>query len=157
LRAIPGCPASSCPTTGWVIRCARIIRCRAPGPACPGWRPTATATMPPSCRGTRRGRRACRAARKAGSNVSQVIRSGDYDLDLEELRIDSEGDRMTLSVGPHHPSTHGVLRMILEIEGERILQATPEIGFLHTGIEKNAEHLTWTQAITVIDRMDYLA
>jgi len=89
--------------------------------------------------------------------VSQVIRSGDYDLDLQELQIDGEGDRMTLSVGPHHPSTHGVLRVVLEIEGERIVKATPEIGFLHTGIEKTAEHLTWTQAITVIDRMDYLA
>src|SRR5690606_16522947 len=64
---------------------------------------------------------------------------------------------MTLSIGPHHPSTHGVLRVILEIEGERIIKATPEVGFLHTGIEKNAEHLTWTQAITVLDRMDYLA
>ncbi|MFS8665670.1 MAG: NADH dehydrogenase (quinone) subunit D, partial [Limnochordales bacterium] len=89
--------------------------------------------------------------------MSQVIRSGDYDLDLQELQIDGEGDRMTLSVGPHHPSTHGVLRVVLEIEGERIVKATPEIGFLHTGIEKTAEHLTWTQAITVIDRMDYLA
>ncbi len=64
---------------------------------------------------------------------------------------------MTLSIGPHHPSTHGVLRVILELEGERIIKATPEIGFLHTGIEKNAEHLTWQQAITVLDRMDYLA
>ncbi|MFO7310654.1 MAG: NADH dehydrogenase (quinone) subunit D [Bacillota bacterium] len=64
---------------------------------------------------------------------------------------------MTLSVGPHHPSTHGVLRMVLEIEGERIVKATPEVGFLHTGIEKTAENLTWQQAITVIDRMDYLA
>lgn len=69
----------------------------------------------------------------------------------------SEGDRMTLSVGPHHPSTHGVLRLILELEGETIMECIPEIGFVHTGIEKNAEALTWEQAITVIDRMDYLA
>ncbi len=89
--------------------------------------------------------------------MPQVVRSGDYDLDLEELQIDAEGDRMTLSVGPHHPSTHGVLRVILEIEGERIVKAVPEIGFLHTGIEKQAEQLNWTQAITVIDRADYLA
>ncbi len=66
-------------------------------------------------------------------------------------------DRMILSVGPHHPSTHGVLRVVLELEGETIVRATPEIGFLHTGIEKNAEFLTWQQAITVIDRMDYLS
>jgi NADH-quinone oxidoreductase subunit D len=65
-------------------------------------------------------------------------------------------DRMTLSVGPHHPATHGVLRVVLELEGENIVKATPETGFLHTGIEKTAEHLTWNQATTVIDRMDYL-
>ena len=69
----------------------------------------------------------------------------------------AEGDRMVISVGPHHPSTHGVLRLILELEGERIVRCVPEIGFLHTGIEKTAEHLTWQQAITVIDRMDYLS
>lgn len=72
--------------------------------------------------------------------------------------IETLGDeRMILSVGPHHPSTHGVLRLILELDGETIVRCTPEIGFLHTGIEKNAEALTWQQAITVIDRMDYLS
>ncbi|HYF95457.1 MAG TPA: NADH dehydrogenase (quinone) subunit D [Symbiobacteriaceae bacterium] len=65
-------------------------------------------------------------------------------------------DRMTLSIGPHHPATHGVLRVILELEGETIRKATPETGFLHTGIEKTAENLTWNQATTVVDRMDYL-
>lgn len=89
--------------------------------------------------------------------MTRVVRSGQYELDVDALKVADDGDRMTLSVGPHHPSTHGVLRVILEIEGERIIKATPEIGFLHTGIEKNAEHLTWTQAITVLDRMDYLA
>src|SRR5690625_7898570 len=90
-------------------------------------------------------------------NVAQIIRTGDFSLDLDELKVDEQGERMKLSVGPHHPSTHGVLRLILEIEGERIIRAEPEIGFLHTGIEKNAEILTWQQAVTVIDRMDYLA
>lgn len=66
-------------------------------------------------------------------------------------------DHMVLSIGPHHPSTHGVLRVVLELEGETVIKATPEVGFLHTGIEKNAEHLTWQQAITVIDRTDYLS
>jgi NADH-quinone oxidoreductase subunit D len=65
--------------------------------------------------------------------------------------------RMQLSVGPHHPATHGVLRVVLEIEGETIVDAKPEIGFLHTGIEKSAENLNWQQANTVIDRMDYLS
>ncbi|MBO8140585.1 MAG: NADH dehydrogenase (quinone) subunit D [Firmicutes bacterium] len=89
--------------------------------------------------------------------MSQVVKSGEFALDLDELKVAGEGDRMTLSVGPHHPSTHGVLRVVLEIEGERIVKASPEVGFLHTGIEKTAENLTWQQAITVIDRMDYLA
>lgn len=65
--------------------------------------------------------------------------------------------RMQLSIGPHHPATHGVLRVILELEGETIIEAQPEIGFLHTGIEKSAENLNWQQANTVIDRMDYLS
>jgi NADH-quinone oxidoreductase subunit D len=65
-------------------------------------------------------------------------------------------ERMKLSVGPHHPATHGVLRVVLELEGETVVDAQPETGFLHTGIEKNAEALNWQQANTVIDRMDYL-
>ncbi|MBX6377130.1 MAG: NADH dehydrogenase (quinone) subunit D [Clostridia bacterium] len=64
---------------------------------------------------------------------------------------------MTVSMGPHHPSTHGVLRLVLELEGETVVDAAPEIGFLHTGIEKTAENLRWQQAITVIDRADYLS
>ena len=60
-------------------------------------------------------------------------------------------------MGPQHPSTHGVLQIMLEIEGERVTKAEPEIGYLHTGIEKSAENLFWTQAQTVIERMDYLA
>lgn len=72
--------------------------------------------------------------------------------------LEAKGDdRMILSVGPHHPSTHGVLRLILELDSETIIDCKPEIGFLHTGIEKNAEALTWQQAITVIDRQDYLS
>ncbi|HEY3363445.1 MAG TPA: NADH dehydrogenase (quinone) subunit D [Symbiobacteriaceae bacterium] len=63
---------------------------------------------------------------------------------------------MTLSIGPHHPATHGVLRVVLELEGEIIQKAQPEIGFLHTGIEKTAESLNWQQANVVLDRMDYL-
>lgn len=65
--------------------------------------------------------------------------------------------RMTLNMGPQHPSTHGVLRVVLELEGESILKATPDIGFLHTGIEKQCEALNWQQVITLTDRVDYLA
>jgi len=68
----------------------------------------------------------------------------------------SEG-RMVLSMGPQHPSTHGVLQVITEIQGETVRKASPEIGYLHTGIEKSAENLFWSQASTVIERMDYLS
>ncbi len=71
--------------------------------------------------------------------------------------VSHEGNAMVLSMGPQHPSTHGVLQIMLEIEGETILKAEPEIGYLHTGIEKTAENLFWSQAQTVIERMDYLA
>jgi NADH-quinone oxidoreductase subunit D len=64
---------------------------------------------------------------------------------------------MTLSMGPQHPSTHGVLQVIVEVSGEVIERADMEIGYLHTGIEKSAENLFWTQASTVIERMDYLS
>ena len=64
---------------------------------------------------------------------------------------------MVLNMGPQHPSTHGVLRVILELEGENICAAEPDIGFLHTGIEKQCEALTYQQAVTLTDRVDYLA
>ncbi len=74
------------------------------------------------------------------------------------LDIADNGDgRMVISMGPQHPSTHGVLQVITELEGETVVRAEPEIGFLHTGIEKSAENLFWTQASTVIERMDYLS
>ncbi len=71
--------------------------------------------------------------------------------------VEQAGNRMVLSMGPQHPSTHGVLQVITEIEGEIVTRAEPEIGYLHTGIEKSAENLFWTQASTVIERMDYLS
>jgi NADH-quinone oxidoreductase subunit D len=69
----------------------------------------------------------------------------------------TSGNQMVLSMGPQHPSTHGVLQVLTEIEGEVITKADPEIGYLHTGIEKSAENLFWYQASTVIERMDYLS
>src|ERR1700730_1363954 len=65
--------------------------------------------------------------------------------------------RMTLNMGPQHPSTHGVLRIVRELEGETIISAAPDIGFLHTGIEKEFEQKNWQQAVTLTDRVDYLA
>ena len=64
---------------------------------------------------------------------------------------------MTINMGPQHPSTHGVLRLILELDGETVVKSTPHIGFLHRGIEKLAEHKTYHQFITLTDRLDYLA
>ncbi len=66
-------------------------------------------------------------------------------------------DTMTINMGPQHPSTHGVLRLILTIEGETVLKAVPDIGFLHTGIEKTAEGKSYHQALVLTDRMDYLS
>jgi NADH-quinone oxidoreductase subunit D len=65
--------------------------------------------------------------------------------------------RMVLNMGPQHPSTHGVLRVLLELDGETITKAEPDIGYLHTGIEKQCESLTWHQITTLTDRMDYLS
>jgi NADH-quinone oxidoreductase subunit D len=71
--------------------------------------------------------------------------------------VERSGKTMTLSMGPQHPSTHGVLQVVVEVSGETVEKAEMEIGYLHTGIEKTAENLFWTQASTVIERMDYLA
>src|ERR1700675_3339756 len=64
---------------------------------------------------------------------------------------------MVLNMGPQHPSTHGVLRVVLELDGEIVVKALPEIGYLHTGIEKSCESKTYSQCITLTDRIDYLA
>ncbi|BAH54221.1 NADH dehydrogenase (quinone) subunit D [Rhodococcus opacus] len=66
-------------------------------------------------------------------------------------------ERIVVNMGPQHPSTHGVLRLILEIEGETVTEARCGIGYLHTGIEKNLEYRNWTQGVTFVTRMDYLS
>ena len=70
---------------------------------------------------------------------------------------DMEGEKMVLNMGPSHPSTHGVLRIVLEMDGEIITKAIPDIGYLHRGDEKIAENMTYTQFIPYTDRLDYLA
>src|SRR5260370_23901419 len=77
--------------------------------------------------------------------------------DSQSLEDGQRIDTMTINMGPQHPSTHGVLRLILTIEGETVVKAIPDIGFLHTGIEKTAEAKTYHQALVLTDRMDYLA
>src|SRR3982074_1582041 len=70
---------------------------------------------------------------------------------------DVQGEKMILNMGPSHPATHGVLRIVLELDGEIITKATPDVGYLHRGDEKIAENMTYTQFIPYTDRLDYLA
>jgi len=72
-------------------------------------------------------------------------------------KIPGQEERVILSMGPQHPSTHGVLRMVLELDGETVVRAMYDIGYLHTGFEKSFEDKTYSQGITLTDRMDYLS
>jgi NADH-quinone oxidoreductase subunit D len=83
-------------------------------------------------------------------------------MSFDELRgLVSErafsGETLLLNMGPQHPSTHGVLRLLLELDGERVVSCVPDIGYLHTGIEKTCESKTYTKVIPLTDRMDYLS
>jgi NADH-quinone oxidoreductase subunit D len=80
----------------------------------------------------------------------------DWDSMVADLGEAPE-ERVVVNMGPQHPSTHGVLRLILELEGETVTEARCGIGYLHTGIEKNLEYRNWTQGVTFVTRMDYLA
>ena len=82
---------------------------------------------------------------------------GGGDWDTITAAPEGENERIVVNMGPQHPSTHGVLRMILELEGETVTEVRCGIGFLHTGIEKNMEFRTWVQGVTYVTRMDYLA
>src|SRR5438128_2993804 len=66
-------------------------------------------------------------------------------------------ETMIINMGPQHPSTHGVLRLVLELDGEYVVSCRPVIGYLHTGIEKNTEYRTWQQGVTFVTRADYLS
>src|SRR5471032_724006 len=70
---------------------------------------------------------------------------------------DIKTEVMTVNMGPQHPSTHGVLRLVLELDGETVLSAAPTIGYLHTGIEKTTEQKKWQQVIPLVEWMDYLS
>ena len=80
---------------------------------------------------------------------------GDWD-EVVAAAQRSQTDRLVINMGPQHPSTHGVLRLILTLDGETVTEARVGIGYLHTGIEKNMEYRTWTQGTTFVTRMDYL-
>ena len=79
------------------------------------------------------------------------------DWDSVSGAAEGQAERIVVNMGPQHPSTHGVLRLILELEGETVTEARCGIGYLHTGIEKNLEYRTWTQGVTFVTRMDYLS
>lgn len=92
-----------------------------------------------------------------GSHMGKVIEIPLNASDPATPWASGDSETMLINMGPHHPSTHGVLRVALEIDGERIVNAMPDIGYLHTGIEKTAEHKTFLKAIPLFDRMDYLS
>jgi len=77
----------------------------------------------------------------------------EVDARTDEIRQET----MIINMGPQHPSTHGVLRLLLELDGETVIKCTPIIGYLHTGIEKNTEYRTWMQGVTYVTRADYLS
>ncbi len=82
---------------------------------------------------------------------------GETEAQLTTHASEMEGEKMVLNMGPSHPSTHGVLRIVLEMDGEIITKAIPDVGYLHRGDEKIAENMTYTQFIPYTDRLDYLA
>jgi len=94
------------------------------------------------------------ATRETTEGTIYTVTGGDWDTIVDDA---SHDERIVINMGPQHPSTHGVLRLVLELEGETVTQARSVIGYLHTGIEKNCEYRTWTQGVTFVTRMDYLS
>lgn len=95
-------------------------------------------------------------------NPNELSTKATWEGNVEQLRgLVSEraltGETMLLNMGPHHPSTHGVLRLLLELDGESIVTVLPDVGFLHTGIEKNIEDKSYEKGVPLTDRMDYLS
>ncbi len=91
-----------------------------------------------------------------GTAPEFTVFGGDWSEIAEEATRLGE-QRLVFNMGPQHPSTHGVLRIMLEVEGETVTECRAGIGYLHTGIEKNMEYRTWTQGVTFCTRMDYVA
>ncbi len=96
------------------------------------------------------------STRETTEGTVYSVTGGDWDSLVTEIGATKE-ERVVVNMGPQHPSTHGVLRLILELEGETVTETRCGIGYLHTGIEKNCEYRTWTQGVTFVTRMDYLA
>ena len=96
------------------------------------------------------------SSRETTEGTIYSVTCGDWDQVASEIGSAKE-ERVVVNMGPQHPSTHGVLRLMLELEGETITELRCGIGYLHTGIEKNTEFRTWTQGVTFVTRMDYLS
>ena len=91
----------------------------------------------------------------AAARAAQAVQAGGSNSSDELL--DLHGDKLVLNMGPSHPSTHGVLRIVIELDGETITKAIPDVGYLHRGDEKIAENMTYNQFVPYTDRLDYLA
>src|SRR5437016_2819426 len=96
--------------------------------------------------------------RRLEEGASLRLPEGATALDTGDIDIEvGEDETMIINMGPQHPSTHGVLRIMMELDGETVLRAKPIIGYLHTGMEKTGEDLTYIQGGTNVTRMDYLS
>ncbi len=95
-------------------------------------------------------------SRETTEGTVYTVTGQDWDTVVQGLAAERT-ERIVVNMGPQHPSTHGVLRLILELDGESVTEARVGIGYLHTGIEKNLEYRNWTQGVTFVTRMDYLA
>ena len=95
--------------------------------------------------------------REQGGAVLRGVTGADF-LDIDDYDIElGDDETMIINMGPQHPSTHGVLRVMMELKGEQVLRTKPVIGYLHTGMEKTAEGLSFLQGGTNVTRMDYLS
>jgi NADH-quinone oxidoreductase subunit D len=92
-----------------------------------------------------------------GSLVEAPIIPVESEIPGPEWTGDIAGENMLINIGPQHPATHGVLRLVLELDGETVIKCTPHIGYLHSSFEKLGEYRTWNQIVPLTDRMDYLA
>jgi NADH-quinone oxidoreductase subunit D len=90
-------------------------------------------------------------------SVGSVLRLPEGAVDSGQIDIERDDETMIINMGPQHPSTHGVLRLMLELDGETVLRTKPVVGYLHTGMEKTGEELTYVQGATNVTRMDYLS
>ncbi|MGH9044744.1 MAG: NADH-quinone oxidoreductase subunit D [Acidimicrobiales bacterium] len=90
-------------------------------------------------------------------SLGSVLRVPEGALESGQLDVEREGENMIINMGPQHPSTHGVLRQMLELDGETVVRTKPVVGYLHTGMEKTGEELTYVQGSTNVTRMDYLS